>query len=150
MSPRSVFSVTFRYALISLLEIAAATEGLQAGVIASRHNLSGRYLSNVLSDLKRLGLVTSQKGRKGGYQLARPASEINLLMLYQGLAGGEEGAEPCGEGTKCRADQWLETVEQRWRGELINTNLADVDHRLALDPSLSAEERLNRSSSDGS
>lgn len=147
MSRHSVFSVTFRYALISLLEIAAATEGLQAGVIASRHNLSGRYLSNVLSDLKRLGLVTSQKGRKGGYQLARPAHDINLLLLYQGLAGA--GAEGSGEqgpdGTEsCRADQWLRAVERRWREELGNTNLADVDRSLNLEPSPSSEDGLRQ------
>ncbi len=133
MAPPSVFSVTFRYALISLLEIAAATEGLRAGVIASRHNLSGRYLSNVLSDLKRLGLVTSQKGRKDGYQLARPASQINLLLLYQGLAGAsaDEAGEPgSAGGESCRADQWLRGVERRWRQELGNTNLTDVEHAL--------------------
>lgn len=73
-----MFSVTFRYSLISLLELAASQEGVQASVIASRHHLYGRYVANVLAERKRLGLVVSQKGRHGGYRLTRPVADIDL------------------------------------------------------------------------
>lgn len=132
-----MFSVTFRYALISLLDIAVADVGLRASTIAERHNLSVRYLANVLTDLRRLGLVTSQKGRNGGYVLCRAPSEINLLALHQGLAGSgrssangsdrtapqDAGANP---GRSMAADCWLAAVEERWRRELANTSLADI------------------------
>lgn len=138
-----MFSVTFRYALISLLDIAGAGEGLRASTIAERHNLSGRYLASVLTDLKRLGLITSQKGRNGGYILSRSPEQINLLVLQQGLAGsgrspGAEGTpgsqqrdgdapEPRtpGDGTKA-ADRWLAAMEERWHRELANTTLVDI------------------------
>lgn len=146
MSQRSrdaVFSVTFRYALISLLEIARAGEGLRASTIAERHNLSVRYLANVLTDLKRLGLVTSQKGRHGGYVLGRAPEQINLLVLQQGLAGS--GRSQAAEGTpgsqrrdgnppeswrsgggSMEADRWLTAMENRWHQELANTTLVDI------------------------
>jgi Rrf2 family protein len=133
-----VFSVTFRYALISLLEIAAAEVGLRASTIAERHNLSVRYLANVLTDLKRLGLVTSQKGPNGGYVLCKTPAAINLLALHQGLAGsGRTPAAVNGDGGTAQeagakaggslaADRWLAAVEDRWHRELANTSLDDI------------------------
>ena len=50
-----MFSATFRYALISLLEIAGSEDGVNTAVIAQRHNIPGTYLANVLRDLRRLG-----------------------------------------------------------------------------------------------
>lgn len=114
-----MLSVTFRYALISLLEI-AAQDGLQASVIAERHQLSSRYLANVLSDLRRLGLVSSQKGRKGGYQLARSPETISLLDLQIGISGRRA------EQKESPVDQWIEALEKRWMNELANTNLSNL------------------------
>ena len=124
-----MFSATFRYALICLLDLAAADQGVQANVIASRHNLSGRYLAIVLAELKRLGVVVSQKGRQGGYRLTRPAAEINLLRLYQGLAGS--GNDPIsstleGAAEVEVADRWLQEIEGRWKAELARTSLNDL------------------------
>jgi Rrf2 family protein len=76
-----LFSTTFRYSLISLVELARETRILQARQIAERFGLSPNYLSVVLRDLRRLGLVESIKGNRGGYRLLRPAEEINLLEL---------------------------------------------------------------------
>lgn len=140
----AVFSTTFRYGLICLLELAGSEELLQAGTIASRHQLSQHYLSVVLSDLRRLGLVQSHKGKKGGYRLMRSPREVNLLDLYRSLAGSSlnEGSRaPITDGTllqvnqdsdrqpaapDSRADAWLESVSRRWSAELAATTLADL------------------------
>lgn len=108
-SPNPVFSTTFRYGLISLLELAGTDELLQAGAIAARHQLSQHYLSVVLAELRRLGLVQSQKGKRGGYRLVCRPCEVNLLFLYRALAGSsatdaslvdrEEGLEDAGPST---------------------------------------------------
>jgi Rrf2 family protein len=78
---------TFRYALICLLELAQAEETLQAARIAKKFALSPHYLSVVLRELRRLGLIESQKGNRGGYRLLVPADAINLLFLHRSLAG---------------------------------------------------------------
>ena len=118
-----MFSATFRYALVSLHEIAAAETSLKAAEIAALHNIPSSYLNNVLFELRRLGFVTSKTGSRGGYQLAVPPQEINLRRLHQGLAGAT--------GLDRQADAvgtflWLQQVEDRWLAELEKTSLADV------------------------
>ncbi len=128
-----MFSTTFRYALISLLELAGGEETLQAGIIARRHGLSVHYLAVVLRDLRRQGLIDSQKGNRGGYRLLRPAEEINLLQLYRSLAGasneeetGAGQAEGDGEARLGGAQGWLQQLAERWARDLGATTLADV------------------------
>ncbi len=129
-----MFSTTFRYALICLLELAESAERnetLQASRMAAKFQLSPHYLSVVLRDLRRLGLIESQKGNRGGYRLLQPAESINLLVLHRSLAGSptangwvdhqEENSPPLG-----LADRWLAAVGQRWSAELATTTLADL------------------------
>jgi len=61
-----VFSTTFRYSLISLVELAREARILQTRQIADRFELSPHYLPVVLRELRRLGLVESVKGNRGG------------------------------------------------------------------------------------
>jgi Rrf2 family protein len=129
-----VFSTTFRYGLISLLELADSGERLQAGTIASRHQLSPHYLAVVMADLRRLGLVQSHKGKNGGYRLACEPHQVNLLDLYRSLAGGGEDQRqdspsgPVGSGAAHdhKAEQWLRHLIERWSAELATTSLADL------------------------
>ncbi len=128
-----MFSTTFRYALISLLELAGGEETLQAGTIARRHGLSVHYLAVVLRDLRRQGLIDSQKGNRGGYRLLRPAEEINLLHLYRSLAGSSSDEDTAvaskggdGDSPLAGAQGWLQQLAERWARDLGATTLADV------------------------
>lgn len=139
-SHSAVLSTTFRYGLISLLELAGEQELIHASTIAARHNLSQHYLSSVLADLRRLGLVQSQKGKKGGYRLLREPQDVNLLVLYQSLAGSAELAavdaqEAAADSLKSDqhdlpstsgAEVWIQALCQRWCQELATTTLADL------------------------
>jgi Rrf2 family protein len=122
-----VFSTTFRYSLISLLELADSEEFLQANRIARKFQLSQHYLSVVLRELRRLGLVESQKGNRGGYRLLRSAEGINLLDLHRSLAGS--GQDPASHDSL--ADAWLNDIEQRVSAELASSSLADLRHWIA-------------------
>lgn len=129
-----MFSTTFRYALISLLELADSDALLQANTIASRYNLSTHYLAVVLADLRRLGLVQSQKGKNGGYRLACDPGQVNLLRLYNSLAGGVVESPRIadlndGKSDAAKignADRWLSGLLDRWLAELASTTLADL------------------------
>jgi Rrf2 family protein len=44
-------------------------------------------LGAILADLRRAGLVASQRGAEGGYRLARPSSEIYLAEVIRALDG---------------------------------------------------------------
>jgi Rrf2 family protein len=125
-----LFSATFRYALLSLHEIAAADTSLKAAEIAALHNIPISYLNNVLFELRRLGFVTSKTGSRGGYQLALPPQEINLLRLHQGLAGAA-GLDRQGAAG---ALLWLHQIEDRWLDELERTSLTDVQLANVMSP----------------
>jgi Rrf2 family protein len=127
-----LFSTTFRYALICLLELADAEETLQAGRIARKFQLSPHYLSVVLRELRRLGLIESQKGNRGGYRLVLPPHQITMLFLHSSLAGSTPSCEPA-SGAAIKndppqgvADRWLQATADRWSTELASTTLQDL------------------------
>ncbi|MFZ0409585.1 MAG: Rrf2 family transcriptional regulator [Cyanobium sp.] len=123
-----MFSTTFRYALISLIELSRSQGLRQASAIASEFNLSQHYLSVVLRELRKLGLVDSQKGKNGGYWLTCNPEQVNLLLLYRSLAGSsqDESAASNHRLQARSADVWLRQVAERWSQELASTTLADL------------------------
>jgi len=125
--PGSVFSTTFRYSLISLVELAREDRILQSRQIAAKFELSPHYLSVVLRDLRRLGLVESIKGNRGGYRLLRPAEEINLLDLYSSLAGSDSNAYTTKDTPEpSPADAWLLNLGERWSRDLAEVSVVDL------------------------
>jgi Rrf2 family protein len=46
-----------------------------------------RYLENILADLRRAGIVGSQRGADGGYWLARPAGEVSVAEVIRAVEG---------------------------------------------------------------
>lgn len=55
--------------------------------IASKENISEKYLSQIIMPLKAQGLVNSFRGAKGGYALSRSPSEITLAEIVEALEG---------------------------------------------------------------
>lgn len=76
-----------RYGLRAILRIAEGHGGppVSIATIAEEQDISGKYLEQVVGPLRRAGLVASQKGVKGGYNLARPPLQITLWEVIQAL-----------------------------------------------------------------
>ena len=55
--------------------------------IARERNIPETYLAKIFQDLTKAGVVRSHRGAKGGFRLARPASEISLLQVIEALQG---------------------------------------------------------------
>ncbi len=55
--------------------------------IAERQQLPGDYVRSAMSDLRRAGIVSTRRGRVGGYRLARPASAITLADIIRAVDG---------------------------------------------------------------
>lgn len=55
--------------------------------IAERQNLPGDYVRSAMSDLRRAGIVSTRRGRVGGYRLARPAAQITLADIIRAVDG---------------------------------------------------------------
>jgi Rrf2 family protein len=64
--------------LVQLARAAAEGESLTLAQVAEREGLSVANAGKLLWILNKAGIVQSQRGTKGGYSLARPASEIRL------------------------------------------------------------------------
>lgn len=75
-------SARSQYALRAMLALAQAQRDgvgpLSVDTIAARHRMPRRFLEKVVADLRVAGLVVSTRGARGGYVLARPASDVSL------------------------------------------------------------------------
>ncbi len=81
------------YAVRAAAELAghAAAHGagvpLKAEALASAQAVPGRFLETILADLRRAGIVASQRGADGGYWLARSAAEITVADVIRAVEG---------------------------------------------------------------
>jgi Rrf2 family protein len=98
-----VLSQKTRYALKALLELAAAKpdETLSSAAISGRRNIPVKFLEAILVELKRDGLVRVQRGRGGGYRLAKSPNAISFGEVVR-LMEGPLALLPCVSVTQYR------------------------------------------------
>ncbi|KJY26194.1 Rrf2 family transcriptional regulator [Streptomyces sp. NRRL S-495] len=76
------------YAARALVELACDTSRpLTCEAIAASQGIPFRFLKSVVGELRRAGLVRSQRGCEGGYWLGRTAEEITLLDVVRAVDG---------------------------------------------------------------
>jgi Rrf2 family protein len=80
-----IFSQTVEYALRAAVWLADHPEGQTTHEIAEATKVPPSYLSKVLQNLRRAGLVHGQRGVGGGFTLARLAGEISVLDVVQAV-----------------------------------------------------------------
>ena len=85
-----------KYALRALLVLAEEGDDRPVLIadIAERHNLPKKFLEQILLDLKHHCLVQSRRGRSGGYNLLKPASEISFGQVVR-IIDGPLAPLPC-------------------------------------------------------
>ena len=86
------------YALRAAIELAAAGPGhITADQLARAQQIPGKFLETILTQLRRAGLIRSQRGPDGGFWLAKSASEIALADIIRVIDGqllGVRGERP--------------------------------------------------------
>jgi Rrf2 family protein len=86
-------STKTRYGARAMLELALNYENGKRVVsvkeIATRQEISPKYLEHLLSSLRSAGLVRSVRGAQGGHMLARSPAQINLREIYDVFEGAE-------------------------------------------------------------
>lgn len=75
------------FAIRAAAELVGEQEYLPLDQIAVRQHLPTDYVRSAMSDLRRAGIVSTRRGRVGGYKLARPASEITLADIIRAVDG---------------------------------------------------------------
>jgi Rrf2 family transcriptional regulator, iron-sulfur cluster assembly transcription factor len=130
-----------RYAVMAMVDLAGHSNGSSIPLIAisERQQISIAYLEQLFMKLRRAGLVHAARGPKGGYQLARPASEITVAEV---MAAADESVRMnrCSlEGTDwCLGTERCATHDL-WRalGDHISAFLEAVTLQHVLDGALS-------------
>jgi Rrf2 family protein len=77
------------YALRALIEIAGRSdEGpVTAEELGRRQDIPHGFLQSILADLRRAGLVVSQRGQSGGWRLAAAASDVTVADVIRAVDG---------------------------------------------------------------
>ena len=101
---------------------------------AKQLDASAAHLSKVMQQLAKSGLLQAKRGPSGGYTLARPATEITLLAVYEALEGPirQDGclfAAPVCQRVQCILGGLVERVRTQIYDHFEATTLADLAER---------------------
>jgi Rrf2 family protein len=76
------------YAVRAVLVLAAADgELVKADLVAEAQQIPRHFLDNILNDLRRAGIVATQRGAEGGSRLARAAKDISIADVMRAIEG---------------------------------------------------------------
>jgi Rrf2 family protein len=89
------------YAVRAAAELAAAEPGVpvKGEALAAAQSMPLNFLENILRELRRAGIVRTQRGHDGGYLLAIPATEVSIADVIRAVEG------PLAEVQGIRPDQ---------------------------------------------
>ncbi len=125
------------YALLILSYLHQNKTGGTARAIADQFELSRPFVANILKELCQKEFVTSHRGVKGGYALARDAGTISLAELLEAV---EEGfrltvcnhapdaapSDTCSHAGSCTVKGPMADVHQRLVGVLRGVTLVEL------------------------
>ena len=121
------------YATVLLATLAGEPERVQtATALAEQTHIAAPTVSKLLKQLQRAGLVTSTRGLHGGYQLARPASQISAAAILDALEGPvaitdcAAGHGNCEIEAGCRVSRVWQRVNLAMRRALYDVSLAQL------------------------
>jgi Rrf2 family transcriptional regulator, cysteine metabolism repressor len=84
-----LFSTKAEYGIRLMVELGRTADSAPVSLtsVADAELLPLAYLEHLVAKLREAGLVSSTRGAHGGYQLARPPEEIDMLAVVQALEG---------------------------------------------------------------
>ena len=137
-----------RYGLWALIDLAkySEIEPVSINSIAARQGISERYLEQLMTLLKKAGLIKSIRGAGGGYVLAKEMSEISVGDVLRALEGNLEPVECTGfsEEASCEAAGGCVTkyVWQRIN-ESINQTVNEISLKQLVEESKCVQADVN-------
>lgn len=127
-------SAKAEYAVRAMVELATVDDGvlLKTDELAQAQGIPPQFLVDILSDLRADRLVRSRRGRDGGYELGRPATDVSIADVLRSIDGPLASVHDTGLGdlpysgaTAALTDVWR-ALRASMRSVLEQTSLADV------------------------
>ncbi|WP_025735143.1 Rrf2 family transcriptional regulator [Mycobacterium genavense] len=127
-------SAKAEYAVRAMIQLATVESGtlVKTDDLAQAQGIPPQFLVDILTNLRTDRLVRSHRGRDGGYELARPGSEISIADVLRCIDGPLASVRDIGLGdlpysgpTAPLADVWR-ALRASMRSVLEETSLADV------------------------
>ena len=141
------FSQRTEYALRALVELGSRGEAnghVPCREIAERQKIPERFCEQILADLRKADLITSQRGAAGGVRLAREPKDLTVSEVVEAVEGPvvtQACLDPFDDDARTQAhsaiqELWLD-VQITIRDRLASVTLADLVAR---------QEELDRTS----
>ena len=137
-----LFSTKAEYGIRLMIELGRTADSAPVSLasVAEGEMLPLSYLEHLVAKLREAGLVSSTRGAHGGYQLARPPEEIDMLDVVEALEGAiapmecfheeREGKVLCShesdEGRACATKVLWTRVQGGVTKALSSTTLAEL------------------------
>jgi len=121
-----VFTTKSPSAVRALAKLARSGDAapVPIGEIARARDIPVQFLEGLFASLRRAGVLQSQRGVKGGYSFAKPASDITVLDVVQILEG------ELGTDAEANGPVWSDAVDAV-KAVLSATTIAEVAEREA-------------------
>jgi Rrf2 family transcriptional regulator, cysteine metabolism repressor len=102
-------------------------DGLQSLSQIASVGIPKQYLEQLLGSLRRNGLIRSERGANGGYQLAKSPAEVTVLDIIDAMEGPLALSDCLSSDTQCaRAGQCRVRLVWERLTDSINRELAGV------------------------
>ena len=125
-----------RYGLRILLDIALYKTGGKPRIIreiAANQEISEKYISRLIVDLRKAGFVKSVRGTNGGYILSRRPGDIRVLDVIEVMEGPlsivnctDPADRSCHRAGNCPAQQMWREINEKFRAVLAEYTLQDL------------------------
>ncbi|MET0244305.1 MAG: Rrf2 family transcriptional regulator [Flavitalea sp.] len=125
--------------LIRIANCRNSSEGMSIPQLSEAEGITNHYVAKIARNLRLAGFINSTPGLKGGYVLARPASEININAVMKALGGSlfdntfceyHSGSKLCNNSVDCSA-------RSLW--QMIQVTMDNLLNKVTLDHLVSSE-----------
>ena len=129
-----IHSAATRYAIRAVCHLAHLEQGTRAQVkeISEALDIPQAFLSKILQDLARKGVLESAKGPGGGFSLNCSPSDTDLYTLVEAVEGPMVegdcvlGLSLCADETKCPIHDTWKDIQDAFRARMRATSILDV------------------------
>jgi Rrf2 family protein len=128
------------YAIIALLAMSESNDDqlFKAKELSGRYNIPPEIMGKVMQSLAKNNIIVSHQGVKGGYQLKKELSQINIISVISALEGPLKVVDcaaiedcNCGQLSSCNIKGPMELIQDELRSFFNKISFEDLKGKYA-------------------